>query len=138
MYYLAHNRLHFVAQRHHVVTVPADGAADVQHDAGHDHKHRREFIRYDFGRVKMAAVQAEPDAFRNGVAQIELVRADYVALRAQAEQFAFERVEIVAAIDGHGKDLVERLGQQTARRLPVDRRVLQAVGNPDVRHTGRS
>ena len=86
----------------------------------------------------MAAVQAEPDAFRDGVAQIELVRADYVALRAQAEQFAFERVEIVAAIDGHGKDLVERLGQQAARRLAIDRRVLQAVGNPDVGHTGRS
>ena len=80
----------------------------------------------------MAGVEAQQLALRDRVAEIELVRADDVALRADAKQLRFDRVEIVPRVELLGEDLIERLPQPLARSLAVDRRVLLAVRNPDV------
>ena len=55
----------------------------------------------------MAGVEAEQLLLRDGVAQIELVRADDVAFRADAEQLALDRVEVV---------LADRASRRTSRR----------------------
>ena len=70
--------------------------------------------------------------FCDGIAHVELVRADDVALRADAEQLALDGVEVVLRVDLLGEDRVQRLAQPLARGLAVDRDVLVAVGNPDV------
>ena len=55
----------------------------------------------------MPAVQAQDDAVGNSVTQVELVRADDVALRAKSEELALNSVEVVLGIDLVGKDLVQ-------------------------------
>ena len=76
--------------------------------------------------------------FRIGIAEIELVRTDDVALRADAEQLALDRIEVVLRVELLGEDGVERLGEPFARAAAVDRQVLVAVGNPDVGDAGRA
>ena len=60
------------------------------------------------------------------------MRADDVALRADAEQLAFDRVEVVLRIELLGEHGVERFGEPLARPVAVDGRVLEAVGDPHV------
>ena len=60
------------------------------------------------------------------------MRADDVALRADAEQLALDGVAVEFGVDRLGEDGVERLGQPLARALAVDGRLLGAVGDPDV------
>ena len=81
----------------------------------------------------VAGVEAEQLlAPRDRVAEVELVRADDVALRPEAEQLALDGVAVELRVDRLGEDRVERLGQPLARALAVDGRVLGAVGDPDV------
>src|SRR5207248_10527585 len=86
----------------------------------------------------MTGVEAEQLLARDCVAQVKLVRPDYVTLRANPEEFSFDRVEIVRRIDRIGEDRVERLQQSLARSFSIDWHVLVTIGNPDVRHAGRS
>ena len=81
----------------------------------------------------MAGVEAEQLLVADRVAEVKLVRADDVALRADAEELALDRVEVVLRIELLGEDLVERL-RRAARAAPLRSigRVLVAVGNPDV------
>ena len=72
------------------------------------------------------------------VAEIELVRADHVALRADPEQLAFDRVAVESRVERLAENLVERLLEPLARAMAIDRRVFRAVGNPDVRDRGRA
>jgi len=60
--------------------------------------------------VVVAGVEADEFLARNGVAEVELVRADDVAFGAEAEEFAFDGVEVVGRIDRRGEDLVEGAG----------------------------
>jgi len=43
-----------------------------------------------------------------GVGEVELVRANHVALGADAEQLAFDGVQVDLGVDRLGEDLVER------------------------------
>ena len=90
------------------------------------------------GGVEVPGVEGPEYPARNRVAQIELVRANGVALDAQAEQLSFDRIQVEARIDLLGQDPVERADQQLARRLAIDRGVLVAIWNPDVRDTWRA
>ncbi len=115
-----------------MVAVPADAAADVQQELGDVHQHGGDLVGDRLGRMEVTGVEAQHLLPRDRVAQVELVRADHVALRADAEQLAFDRVEVVLRIELLGEDRVERFGQPLAGRLAVDGRVLVAVGDPDV------
>ena len=66
------------------------------------------------------------------VAEVELVRADDIGLGTEAEQLALHGVQVVAAVDGLGKDLVQRIQQQRRGRLPIHRGILDPIGDPDV------
>ena len=120
-----------------VVAVPADAAADVEQDLGRGAAGRRRSCRRcvrwgGSGRRRGRAAFAVLD----GVAEVELVRADDVALRADAEELALDGVEVVGRVERLGEDRVERFGEARARGLAVDGGVLHAVGDPDVGHAG--
>src|SRR3954469_9911142 len=66
------------------------------------------------------------------------MRADDIAFRANSEQLALHRVEVKARVQLFREDLIERPLQDGARCLAIHRRVLEAVGNPHVRHTRRA
>ena len=118
---LLRDRLELVGENHHVVAVPANAPADVQQDLVQIHEHRRDLVRDDLGRMVMAGVQAQELLAREGVAEVKLVRADDVALRADAEQLALDGVAVVLRVDRLGEDRVERFGEPLARALAVDR-----------------
>src|SRR5688572_215568 len=88
--------------------------------------------------MKMASVQAQQLTMPDGVAEIELMRANHKTLRADAKQLALHGVEVMAGIKRLGEDLIQRAAQQLAGRAAVDRQVLKAVGNPDVRDARRA
>ena len=89
------DRREVVVEHHDVIAVPADAAADVQQDLRHEHQHRADLVGDRLGRVIVAGVERVEQLARERVAEIELVRADGVALDAEAEQLALERVEVV-------------------------------------------
>ena len=84
----------------------------------------------------MAGVQREQDLPADGVAEVELVRAGRVALRADAEELGLDGVDVVFRVDLLLEDGVERLGQALARAAAVGGRVLHAVRNPEVGEAG--
>src|SRR6187551_1772427 len=84
--------------------------------------------------MKMPGVEAEELFVADRVAQVKLVRADNVALRADAEEFAFDRIEVEFRIDPLAEDFIQRLLENLPRRFPVGWRIFVAIGNPDVRH----
>ena len=133
---LLRDRLQLVGEDHHVVAVPPHAAADVQQDLVEVLEHGRDLVRDDLGRMVVAGVQAQELLARDGVAEVELVRADDVALRADAEQLALDGVAVVLRVDRLGEDRVERIGEPLARPLAVDGTVLGAVGDPDVGDAG--
>jgi hypothetical protein len=130
------DRLEVVVEHHHVVAVPAHAAADVQQDLRGEREDRTDLVRDRLGRVVVARVEREEDLPRERVRQVELVRADRVTLHADPEQLALDRVAVAGRVDRHGEDLVERLDQACARPAAVDRRVLHAVRDPEVRDAG--
>ena len=77
-----------------MVAVPADAAADVQQDLRHERQDRADLVGDGLGRMVVAGVEREEHSARQRVAEVELVRADGVALDADAEQLAFDRVEV--------------------------------------------
>ena len=86
-----------VVEHDHVVAVPADAAADVQQDLRQEQQHRRDLVgdaSRSGGSGRCRACSSFCRVQR--VAEVELVRADDVALAADAEQLAFDRVEVVA------------------------------------------
>src|SRR5262249_44424846 len=60
------------------------------------------------------------------------MRTGNVALGAQAEELAFDRIAIESSIDRLGEDGVERAGEALPRTGTVDRALLRAIRNPDV------
>ncbi len=122
-----------------MVAVPAHAAADVEQQPGHVEQHGGDLVGDHLGGVEVACVEAEQHVAPAGrVAQVELVRADHVALGAEAKEFGLDRVVAEPAVNLGGHDRVERLAQQAARGEPVDRGVLEAVGDPDIAHAGRA
>ena len=93
---LLRDRVQIVVEHDDVIAVPADAAADVQQDLRDEHQHRADLVGDGFGRVVVAGVERVEHPARQRVAEIELVRADGVALDAEAEQLALDRVEIDA------------------------------------------
>ena len=131
-------RPQIVAEDHHVVAVPADAAAQVQQDFIEEQQHRRNLVGDRLGGVEMARVEAQQLPLGHRVAQIELVRADHVALRADPEQLALDGVAVVGRVDRRGEQFVQGAAENLPRPKAVDGHVLHAVGNPDVRDAGRA
>ena len=133
---LQRHRLELVVQDDDVVAVPADAAADVQQQLRQEHQHRADLVGDGLGRVIVARIEGQQLAARQRVAVVELVRPDGVALAADAEQLALDGVAVVRRVDVLVEDRVERRQQPLARTDAVDRRVLHAVGNPEVGDAG--
>jgi hypothetical protein len=121
-----------------MVTVPAHAAADVQQDLIEPRQHGGQLVGHNFRRMKMARIEAQQLAVAERVAEVEFVRTHHVALGAEAEELAFDRIALLLRIHRLGKNRVERFGKPLPRTSAVDRRILGAVGNPDVRHARRA
>src|SRR5436853_182658 len=80
----------------------------------------------------MSRVKAQELLIGERVAEIELMRPDNVALRTDAEQLAFNGIQVIQRVELLGEDLVQRSLQDGPRRLAVHRDVLEAVRDPDV------
>ena len=133
-----HDGTRGIIHQHHMVTVPADAATHMEQDLGNELQDRRDFIREVFRGVEMTGVQAIQELVFYGVAEVELVGADDIALRADAEEFALHGVEVELAVNRSCKNLVERGLKALAGRLAVIRHVLRAIGNPDIRDYRRA
>src|SRR6478609_4894424 len=86
----------------------------------------------------MAAIESQKYIFGRGITQVELMRTDHVALRAEAEELALDGVEIMLVVDFHSQYLIQRLFQQVARGSPVNGSILEPIRDPDVRYAGRA
>ena len=82
--------------------------------------------------MEMPGVEAEHLAACDGVTEVEFVRANGATLRADAEEFSFHGVEVVRRRKRFLENFIERRRQSLTGREAVGRRVLEAVGNPDV------
>ena len=78
-----------------MIAVPTHAATDVQENFRHEAQHRRNFIRHVFRRVIMTGVEADERLILHGVAEIKLMHTHRVAFRTDAEEFAFDGVEVV-------------------------------------------
>ena len=121
-----------VIQRDDVVAVPADATTDVEEDFRHIHQRGGKLVRDAFGRVEMPGVETEQHLIFDRVAHVELVRTDHVALAADAEEFALDRIQVVLRIELFRENSVQRIRQALTRREAIHRRILVAVWNPDV------
>ncbi|MNV42634.1 hypothetical protein D3C71_1343160 [compost metagenome] len=88
--------------------------------------------------MEMARVQAQGGLAAGGVTHVELVRANGIAFCADAEQFAFHRINVMRRIQFFTDHLVERLQQTLARSQTVHGDVFHAVRDPDVHHRRRA
>ncbi len=108
-----------IVHDHHVIAVPPYAAADMQQELRHELQHRRYFVGQALGGVKVPGVQAEQLLPGRGVAHVELVRADDVGFGADAEQLAFDGVQIVRGIERLLENFVESGLQPFARRFAI-------------------
>src|SRR5665213_1559476 len=125
-----------IIQNDDMVAVPANAAADMQQYLRHETQDGRNFVGHVFRRVIVAGVKADQLLVFDGVTQAKLMHTHCVALGADAEQLALDSVEIVVRIEPFFENLVKRAGESLARTPPVGRRILHAVGNPDIRNRG--
>ena len=98
-----------------VVRVPAHGARDVERDLVGEEQHRRDLVRDVLAEVEVAAVEEAEHVVLRGVVHVELVRADGVALHADAEELALDRHLDERAVVVGREDFVERLLVDRAR-----------------------
>ena len=112
--------------------------ADVQQQPIDPQQHRGDLVGNHLGGVEVARIQTKNRPARRRVSQVELVRADDIALRAETEELAFDRVEIVLAVQRLAEDFVQRFDQSHSRFPPVRGQVLEAVRDPDIGHAGRA
>jgi len=115
-----------------MVAVPTHAPADVQRDLREEQQHRGNLVADALGRMEVPGVEREEFLPRQGIAEIELMRADDVAFRADAKQLGLDGIHIQLRVNRAGEHGVERLGQPLARSPPVRRRVLHAVRNPQI------
>ena len=117
-----------------VVAVPADGAADVEHQLGHELQQGAHLVGWRLGGVVMACVDGGNLAVLGGIGRVEVVAAYGEALQADAEDLALDAVLHVGFL--LGKNLVERVLQQFAVEVVVDADVLATVVYPEVHDAG--
>ena len=130
------DRLEIIGEGDDVVAVPAHAAADVQQNLRQKLEHARNLVSDGFRGMEMAGVEAKQLAARDGVAEIEFVRANGATLRADAKEFRLNGVEVVLGGQWLLEDGVERGSEAFAGRLAIGGRVLETVGNPEVGHAG--
>ena len=80
----------------------------------------------------MAGIQREQFFARHSIPEIEFMRTDDVAFRADPKKLGLDRIEIEFGIKRFGKNCIERSRQPFARSSAVNGRLFGTVGNPEV------
>ena len=131
-----HDGPRLVVEDDDMIAVPTDAAADVQEQARDEEEDGRNFVGEGFRRMKVPGIEAHGFLPRDRVGEIKFVRAGGVALGADAEKFAFDRIDFVLRGELFRKDGVERICQALAGAEAINRQVLVAIGDPHIGHTG--
>ena len=82
-----------------MIAVPPDAAADVKQDLRKEHQDRADLVRDGFRRMVVTGIERVENLARQRVSQVELVRPDGVALAADAEQLAFNRIQVEGRVE---------------------------------------
>ena len=119
-----------VVHEGHMVGVPADGTADMQHQFGHIQEQRRNHVGDVLGGFVMARVEGVDDLTRSTEARVEVVRADGETLQSDAEEFGLDAGFHVGQV--FGQDFIQGFSQQLTVASAFYGEVFQAVVYPDV------
>src|SRR5947209_12415568 len=88
--------------------------------------------------MEMPGIQAQDLSSRQSIAEIKLVRTDYVALGADAKEFGLHSIPILTGVNLFSEHSIERLPEPLARPVSIHRRILETVGNPNVGNARRT
>ena len=117
-----------------MVGVPADRAADMEHDLRAEEQERGNLVIDILGRMVVAGVEGRNDVVLGAVGEIEVAGAHRVAFKTDAEKLRLEAVLHMGI--RLREDFVEGFLQQLTVLHPVDSEVLAAVMDPDVQDAG--
>ena len=117
-----------------VVRIPTDRTAYVQHQFRHVQQHGRNLVGNALCRVEVASVEGYHLVVLCCVCSIEVVRANRITFKTDAEHLALYAVFHVVVL--RGEYLVERSLQQLAVFQLADSHVLASVVHPQVHYTG--
>ena len=84
----------------------------------------------------MPGIETEQLFILERISQIELVRANDIALRADAEQFALDGIQLACRVELFGKEFIQRFSKSFSRACTIHRHVLIPIGHPDICHAG--
>ncbi len=121
-----------------MIAVPAHAAADMEEQLRAEGEHGGDLIGDGLGGMEVAGVEADHQAIRERVTEVELVGADHEGLAAEAEELALHRVAQMRGVVLHVVDLIEGGLQERAVAGRLHRQFLRAVGNPEVVHRRRA
>src|SRR2546423_1518741 len=93
------DRAEIVGEHDDMVAVPAHTAADVEQELGQPGKDGGNLVGNALRRMEVARVEAEQLLIGNRIAEVEFMRADDVALGANAKQLALDGVAIEFRVD---------------------------------------
>ena len=84
--------------------------------------------------MEVPGIQTQGSLAAGGVTHIELVRADGITLRANAEQLALHGINMVRRVKLLANGFIQCSQQALARGEAVNGDVLHAVRDPDIHH----
>ena len=102
----------------HVVGIPADRTAYVEHEFRYEAEQCGNLVRRAFSRVIMSCVDGRDLAVCCRIGRIEVVRADGEALQPDAEDLALDAVLHIGLL--LAENLVERVLEQAAIQVMID------------------
>jgi len=123
-----------VAQDHHMVAVPTNRTAHVQHDLRCKKKQGRNLVGDTFRQMEMARVERHNLILLRTVAQVKIIGTDRITFQTDAEQFCLDTILHVLIFSC--KNLVERLFQYLTIFETAGGNFFTAVVNPQVHNTG--
>ena len=123
-----------VAQDHHMVAVPTNRTAHVQHDLRCKKKQGRNLVGDTFRQMEMARVERHNLILLRTVAQVKIIGTDRITFQTDAEQFLPRYNPSCSYIQL--QNLVERLFQYLTIFETAGGNFFTAVVNPQVHNTG--
>jgi len=129
------NHLHLVIEQDDMVTIPVQGAADVQQYLVIKEQEGRYLVRDILFSMEMAHINAEHLLVADGIVHVELMRSYHKGLTTQAEQLCLQGIDHFFFGILCGEYLIKGLLEDCTVAELVDCQVLGTIGNPSVQDT---
>lgn len=122
-----------VVHNRHVVGIPTNGTAHMQHDFGRKQQQRGNLVGDTFGQMEVTGIESHDLIVLHAVTQIKIIRPHGITLGSDTEKFGFDTIFHVPVLGS--ENTVERLFQQPTVIEPVDGRIFGTVVNPKIHDT---